>query len=154
MIQRTIPRQINLARNITRAAEQQIKQKTGMKVTLLVCPDNQETKTPEQMLDVVAAALSMHSSAYRVRSRERAYVDLRFICAYLLRNYFPSITLQQISVFFGGQDHTSIMNGLARTGMLLAVGDEKFTHKYEKALKSVNKWLKNEESGYVSAISA
>ena len=154
MIQRTIPRQVNLARTITRAAEQQIKMKTGMKVTLVLCPDTTAERSPEQMLSVIAAALNMDCSAYRTRSRERNYVDLRFIAAYMLRNYFPSIPLQQITVFFGGQDHTSIMNGLQRTGTLLAIGDEKFTCKYEKALKSVNKWLKKEESGYVSAISA
>lgn len=106
------------------------------------------------MLKVVAAALGMDTACYKVKSREREFVDLRFIAASLLRCFFPGITLHEITVLFGGQDHTSIMNGLSRAAMLLASGDEKFTNKYENALKSVNKWIRKEVLEFASAISA
>ena len=125
-----------------------------MRVTLVLCPTDHPSKTPEQLLAVVAGALGMDYSLYTTRSRARNIVDLRFIAAYLLRNYFPAITLQQITVLFGGQDHTSIINGLARASMLLSIEDPRFTSKYQTALKSVNQWLRKEVLGYASAISA
>ncbi len=153
-MQYTAPRRINTARNITKAAEIKIKKKTGMNVMLVFCPDYNPAKTPEQMLKIIAASLGMDFCSYKLKSRERNLVDLRFIAAYLLRYYFPTITLQQITIYFGGQDHTSIMNGLLRAETLIASGDERFTTKYETVLKAVNKWLRREASGYASAISA
>ena len=150
---RTTP-QLTTARDITRAAEHQIKNKTGMRVTLVLCPTDHPAKTPEQMLKVIAASMNMDYTMYTAKSRARNIVDLRFIAAYLLRHYFPTITLQQITVLFGGQDHTSIINGLARAAMLISAGDPRFTEKYQSALKSVNQWLRKEVLGYASAISA
>ena len=125
-----------------------------MSVTLVLCPTDNLWKTPEQMLHVVAGALHMEYNSYKKKTRERAVVDLRFIASHLLRTYFPAITLQQISVLFGGQDHSSVINGLSKTNILLATRDESFTNKYETALKSVTTWLRDEVSGYASAISA
>jgi len=125
-----------------------------MTVTLVLCPTDNPSKTPEQMLYVVAGALRMDYSCYKKKTRARDIVDLRFIASHLLRTYFPAITLQQISVLFGGQDHSSVINGLSKTNTLLAISDESFTHKYETALKSVTTWLRKEVSGYASAISA
>jgi chromosomal replication initiation ATPase DnaA len=146
--------QLTTARGITRAAITKIKNSTGMRVTLVLCPTDHPAKTPEQMLYVVSTALKMDYSSYRKKSRKREYVDLRFIAAHLLRFYFPTITLQQISLLFGGQDHSSVINGLAKTNMLLATKDDAFTEKYETASKSVNQWLRKEVLGYASAISA
>ncbi len=150
----TVPQQVNDARHITRAAEQQIMHKTGMRVTLVLCPDYHTSKTPEQMLRVIADAIGMDVACYKVKSRERDFVDLRFIAASLLRSFFPGITLHDITILFGGQDHTSVINGISRAAMLLAAGDEKFTCKYETALKSVNKWIRKEVLEFASAISA
>lgn len=106
------------------------------------------------MLKIVAGALQMDTACYTVKSRERDFVDLRFIASSLLRCFFPGITLQEITVLFGGQDHTSIMNGLSRSAMLLASGDERFTTKYEIALKAVNKWIRKEVLEFASALTA
>ena len=150
----TAPKRINEARHITRAAENEIKDKTGMQITLMLCPEYHASRTPDQMLRIVAASLGMDMTAYKNKSRARDIVELRFIAAFFLRSYFPCITLHQITRFFGGQDHTSIMNGLSRTAMLIATGDNRFTTKYETVLNSVNKWLRKEVLGYASAISA
>ena len=150
----TAPKQINEVRSITRSAVNQIKDKTGMEISLMLCPEYHSSRSPDQMLRIIAAALQMDVNAYKVKSRERNIVELRFIVAFFLRSYFPCITLQQITRLFGGQDHTSVMNGLSRTAMLLATGDQRFITKYETALNSVNKWLRKEVSGYASAASA
>jgi len=137
--------QITTARHIARSARQQIKDKTGMQVTVVVYPTDTSLKSPEQMLRVVAIALDMYTECYRLKTRVRTIVELRFIAAMLLRSNFAKITLHQIAALFGGQDHTSIMSGLARAHALIYAGDPGFMKKYNTALKAVNIWLRTEE---------
>lgn len=146
--------QINSAKTITRLAEKKIEKKTGMRVSLIAYTDHHIARSPEKMMVLIADTLGMDKSAFTLRSRARPVVELRFLTAYFLRNYFPTITLCQISALFGGQDHTSIMNGLARTAMLLEVRDESFVSKYDQVLKAVNQWLRKESIDYATAICA
>lgn len=146
--------QLHTARTITRAAEHRIKNLTGVKVSLLACPDYHRNKTPEQLMRIVAAALNMGFVDYRKKSRQREVVELRFITAHLLTIFFPGITLVQISACFGGQHHTSIMNGLEKVKRMLTTDNERFATKYDIALKSVNRWIRKEMLEYASAISA
>jgi chromosomal replication initiation ATPase DnaA len=137
--------QISTARNIARSARQKIKDRTGMQVTVVVYPTDTSLKSPERLMRVVAIALDMFPDCYRLKTRVRQIVELRFIAAMLLRSNFPKITLHQIAALFGGQDHTSIMNGLSRAHALIYAGDPGFLKKYNTALKSVNIWLRTEE---------
>lgn len=136
--------QITEARHIARSAQQQIKDKTGMQVTMVLYPSESGVKTPEYMLYIIAAALNEHPQNYKMKTRVRNIVELRFIAALCLRSNFPTITLQQIAAFFGGQDHTSIISGITRAYDLIYAGDEKFIKKYKAALAAVNLWLKND----------
>ena len=86
-------------------------------------------RTPENMLRVIAAALNEQPATYQLKTRIRNVVELRFIAALCLRSNFPNITLQQIAAFFGGQDHTSVINGLARAYALIYAGDESLTER-------------------------
>jgi chromosomal replication initiation ATPase DnaA len=130
------------ARLIARTAQQKIKNKTGMTVNVLLCPESLNViKTPERMLHVIAIALNMGHECYKKRSRERNIVELRFIAATLLRAHFPHITLQQIAAFFGGLDHSSVISGLTRANDLICTGDLRFIDKYNTALRCVNTWL-------------
>lgn len=144
----------NTARSIARLAQTQIKNQTGQCINLVSCPEYQTTKNPESMLAVIARALGMDATCYKLRSRQRPIVELRFIASHFLRSYFPTITLLHISYYFGGFDHTSIINGLTRANNLIACGDEQFLTKYQTVLNSVNQWLQKEVLGYASAISA
>ncbi len=132
------------ARHIARTAQQQIKDKTGMDVTMILYPSQNTLKTPEHMLHIIAAALNESPQGYKLRTRVRNIVELRFIGAMFLRSNFPMITLQQIASLFGGQDHTSIINGLARAYDLIYIGDDRFLTKYKAAFAAVNLWLRNE----------
>ncbi len=136
--------QITEARHIARSAQQQIKDKTGMQVTMVLYPSESAVKTPEYMLHIIAAALNEHPQNYKLKTRVRNIVELRFIAALCLRSNFPTITLQQIAAFFGGQDHTSIISGITRAYDLIYAGDEKFIKKYKAALAAVNLWLRND----------
>ena len=141
-MQYTAARQLTTARHIARSAERQIKNKTGMGVTLLVYHAGTPSKTPEQMLAIIASALGMSPDCYRMRTREKNIVELRFIGALFLRRNFPLVTLQQIAALFGGQDHSSVINGLSRAYGLIYSEDERFLKKYNAALQTVDVWLK------------
>jgi chromosomal replication initiation ATPase DnaA len=106
------------------------------------------------MLRVIASTLGMDATCYKQKSRSRQFVELRFIASHFLRIYFPTLTLLNISHYFGALDHATIINGLTRTKEMLATGDERFLTKYENVLNSVNQWLQKEMLGYGSAISA
>jgi len=147
-------RKISTARHIARSAQRQIKDRTGMRVTLLLYPNENASRTPDQMLKVVALALDMNPDCFSMKSRMREITELRFIGAMFLRMNFPYVTLNEIAALFGGQDHSSIISGLTRAHNLIYTGDLRFIKKYNTALKSVDIWLKREESGYASANSA
>jgi len=140
--------------NIARSAQRKIKNITGMNVSVILYPTDQALKTPEQMLKIVALALDMKYECFRKKSRIREITELRFIGALLLRMNFPCVTLNDIARLFGGQDHSSIINGLARAHSLIYTGDLRFVKKYNTAVKSVDIWLKREEPGYATAGSA
>ncbi len=136
--------QITAARHIARTAQRQIKEKTGMRVSMMLYSPEVGSKTPEEMLHVIALALGMHPDCYRMKTKARHIVELRFVAAVLLRRNYPTMTLHQIATLFGGQDHSSIISGLARANDLIYTGDPRFVMKYNNALKSVDLWLKCE----------
>lgn len=136
--------QIATARHIARAAEHQIKIKTGMRMTVVLCQPETEKKTPESMLHIIASALGMNYDSFRIKGRARDIVELRFLSALLLRRYFPYITLMKIGSLFGGQDHTSVMNALTRANNLLDTNDISFCTKYHKVVKTINQWIKEQ----------
>jgi chromosomal replication initiation ATPase DnaA len=127
-------------RHIARSAEQTIKDRTGISINLVLCSTSQD-KTPEQLLKVIAIALNMSPRCFSMRSRLRDIVDLRFVAALLLRTHFPRITLQQIAALYGGQDHSSVINGMIKAKNLLHTGDTKFISKYSIARKAIEVWL-------------
>jgi len=135
--------QISAARHIARSAQQKIKEKTGMRVNMVLYSPEAGSQTPEEMLHIIALALDMNTNCYTMKTKARHIVELRFIAALLLRRNYPTMTLHQIATLFGGQDHTSIINGVARANDLIYIGDPRFVKKYNTALQSVNLWLKN-----------
>ena len=139
---------VSTALSIARSAQRTIKRKTGMRVTLLIYPTEETVRTPEYMLHVIARALGMQPHCFRLKSRKKDIVELRFIGSMFLRMNFPSVTLHQIAWLFGGLDHSSVVSGLARANNLIFTNDQRFIDKYNKVLKSVNQWLRREESGY------
>lgn len=116
----------------------------GMGVTVVQYPTEQVNMTPQRMLHVIALALDMSPECYKMKTRVRNIVELRFLGGLLLRQYFPALTLCQIAAYFGGQDHSSVINAISRAQNLLYVGDAQFLKKYTTVLKSVNSWLKRE----------
>jgi len=112
--------------------------------SVLQYPTEHINATPARMLHVIALALNMSPECYKMKTRVRNIVELRFIASILLRQHFPALTLQQIASYFGGQDHTSVINAISRAHNLLYVRDEQFIKKYNTVLKSINSWLKKD----------
>jgi chromosomal replication initiation ATPase DnaA len=96
----------------------------------------------------------MPVSDFTLKSRVRDVVELRFLGAYLLRQYYPGITLKQISILFGGQDHSSIINSIQRAVDMLQTKDEIFLYKYQTTQKAINEWLRKDVLALGSAASA
>ncbi len=145
---------IRTARHIARSAQQTIKNKTGLNVSMMLYPTYSTLKTPEQMLYKIAIALDMDPACYKMKTRARDVVELRFIGAHFIRMYFPEVRLQQIAAFFGGQDHSSVISGLMRAYELIHIEDTRFLEKYTTAEKAVDLWLKNGMPAYPLAATA
>ena len=136
--------QISTARHIARVAEQKIMVNTGLRITLLLFPNDPGRRKPEHMLHLVANTLHLGYENFMAKTRKREIVEMRFIAALLLRRFYPQVTLKQIGSFFGGQDHTSVINGISRAYNLLETNDIIFCTKYNNALNTVNLWLKEQ----------
>lgn len=139
------------AETLTRPAEKQavaiarlVQDRTGMRINVLQYPTEAVNKTPQRMLHMIALALDMNPECYKMKSRVRNVVELRFIASLFLRQHFPALTLHQIANYFGGQDHSSVINGLSRAYNLIYIQDAQFLKKYNSALQSVTAWLRRE----------
>ena len=113
----------------------------NMRMTLVLTVYGNGSKSPDKMLEVIAAASHLDYNYFKTKTRKREIVELRFLAALLLRKYYPNITLKEIARLYGGQDHTSVMNGLARANELLDINDPVFTYKYHNAVSAVNQWI-------------
>ncbi|GAA4465128.1 hypothetical protein GCM10023093_16780 [Nemorincola caseinilytica] len=129
------------AQTIAIPAPSQVNEGKGISIAFLQYPTETVNRTPQRMMHVIALALDMNPECYRWRTRVRHIVEMRFIASMMLRQYFPALTLQQIGAHFGGQDHTSVINGISRAHELIYVKDASFLKKYSAASKAVTAWL-------------
>ncbi len=116
----------------------------NMRMALVLSVYGNGTKSPDKMLQVIASTLQMEYGYFQTKTRKREIVELRFLASLLLRRYYPNITLKQIAQLYGGQDHTSVMNGLARANELLDINDPVFCFKYLSAVTAINGWIKEQ----------
>ena len=131
----------NSAQHIAIPAPSPVNEGKGMSIAFLQYPTETVNSTPQRMLHVIALALDMNPECYRMRTRVRHIVELRFVASIMLRQYFPALTLQQIGGYFGGQDHTSVINGISRAHELIYIKDASFIKKYSAAMRAITSWL-------------
>lgn len=128
--------------HISIAHRQQNSTMDNMRMALVLTVYGGGRKSPDKMLEVIAMASQMNYEYFQAKTRKREIVELRFLASLLLRKYYPNITLKQIAQLYGGQDHTSVMNGLSRANELLDINDPVFTYKYLNAINAVNQWIR------------
>ena len=125
--------------------EERIKLETGLKIRLYMSSATQQVIKPEELLVVVAHSLGMNPDNYSKKSKKREVVTLRFLASLFIRQYWPKYPLKDIAELFGGQDHTTIINGLNSGANYLDTGDEQFTTKYNIVKEAVENWMTNYE---------
>lgn len=137
--------QINQAHAIMRKCEETIHIETGLKVVLNMSPAELVGMTPEDMLVIIVLSLGMRMDDYSRKCKKPNVVTLRFLAATFLRHYWPKLSLKKIASYFGGQDHTTIVNALKTSAIWLDNGDSVFTSKYYIVKEAIEKWLKQNE---------
>jgi chromosomal replication initiation ATPase DnaA len=136
----TTVKQIAMAHRLSGPADK----KPGMQVNLITQKNAAVLKMAEEMLCITAMAINMSPEMYKIKSRVRCIAELRFLGALLIRQNFPLVTLHQIAYLFGGQDHSSVINGIQQAYRLIKVKDLAFLTKYEKAQAAVAAWLQKQ----------
>lgn len=101
-----------------------------------------------EMMHVICDALNMPYDSFVNERKDRVLVDLRFITALLIKEIFPCIALKKIGEFFGGQDHTSVINAIQQAKTFLENKEYTFVIKYHTALASVHRWLIENHKGH------
>lgn len=132
--------QLNIAHHLMSNCEQEIFEKTGIKVRLRMNNSTIEGKQPKEMMQVIAASLGLRIEDY-LGGKKTSLVELRFITALFIRQHWPELSLEKIGELFGGQDHTTVRNAIIVSESYLENGDQKFTAKYNTAKSAIDKWL-------------
>lgn len=137
--------QLNQAHNIMAECEEKIYLETGLKIRLNMSKATQQVIKPEEILVVVAQSLGMRMEDYTKPTKKTAVVNLRFLAALFIRQYWPKYPSKDIGKLFGGQDHTTILSGLKTGANYLDTGNEQFTTKYNIVKEAVENWIKSYE---------
>ena len=96
---------------------------------------NDEKKiTPDIIIDKVAEYLGVEGMDIRGLNRKREFVYARDIAIYLCRDQIKDITQEKIGSFFGGRDHSTIINSCKKITVALD-NDDKDLHKILSDLK-------------------
>lgn len=132
---------INTINTIIVMAEEEIVNRTGTVVRLIICPEQQiELKrlTPGKTLMIIASVMGMKMNDFTTTRKREDQVRLRQIGCYILKKYFPDMSLKEIGKLMGGRDHTTVMWALVEAEKRL--GNDKFevwNEYYERALNAL-----------------
>jgi Bacterial dnaA protein helix-turn-helix len=136
---------VNSVNAIVAMAEADIKTQTGIGLRLLVVGPLPPDSNGMGLAQVVANALGFTMDEFKTHSRRRQFVDLRHIAAFLIRQYYPELTLEQIGPIVGHRDHTTTMNSIKVCRKFIDQKDPTFLPKYEQCLNAVTQWIRDSE---------
>lgn len=138
-------KQINSINTILLRAEQDIYTSTGLRMRLIVTPEQEQHQPPggdpERLLRLIANAQGLAITDYHVRTRTSKYAYLRMLGAYFLKQYYPKLTLKKIGALVGGVDHTTVMYYLKEVPLLIETGEPAFMTRYEAVLSVAAQWM-------------
>jgi chromosomal replication initiation ATPase DnaA len=127
-----------IVNSIADMAEHAIYTQTGLRRKVIIVD---EIQTPKGLLAVMALALGMKATDYKVPTRATAYAELRHMGCYFLRQYFDTITLGDICKLMGFVSHTSVIHSTNAVNDLLDGEDKNFRRKYHLALSAVTQYM-------------
>lgn len=87
--------------------------------------EKREDDTAKKIIRIVAQRSDIAVKSLVGKSRERSFVNPRFIAVYLIKKY-TDLSLNQIAKHFGGKNHATIINGCREVEKKLASQDKKF----------------------------
>jgi len=82
----------------------------------IISPNNKIEITPELILKVVCEHYGISPQAVLSNKRTKDVSNARHIVMYLIREYIPDLSLNNIADFLGKKDHTTIMHGVDKIG--------------------------------------
>ena len=86
----------------------------------IVSPNNEVEITPDIILKVVCEHYDISPQAVLSNKRTKDVSNARHIIMYLIREYLPDMSLNNIADFLGKKDHTTIMHGVEKIGSDIA----------------------------------
>ncbi|MCQ2467356.1 MAG: chromosomal replication initiator protein DnaA [Clostridia bacterium] len=95
-------------------------------------PKKAEQITPEMIMTVVSQYYGIDISKITSKSRSRDILEPRNVCMYLFKEKLENITLKGIGKYFGGKDHTTVINAIEKVD-----ANERLLHDIEEILKSL-----------------
>ena len=104
----------------------------------LLMPDKAKNIKPEAILFEVAAHYKLTVEEIKTDKRKRPFPEIRFMCYQLMKENVTGITLKEIGAYWGGKDHSSIINGIKMFKNYLDTETEYRQH-YEAILKRLEK---------------
>ena len=100
---------------------------------------NEEKKiTPDLIIDKVSEYLGIESLDICGKKRKREFVYARDLAIYLCREQIKDITQEKIGFYFGGRDHSTVINSYKKIDDNLRNGDKEL----EKVLNDLRKRIK------------
>lgn len=75
-------------------------------------PNKAEQVTPETIISSVALYYGIDVAKIQSKSRSRDILNPRYVAMYIMKEMIETITLEGIGLYFGGKDHSSVINGL------------------------------------------
>lgn len=134
--------QLKYIAEISAFTERQIQINTGLKVKIDVkgLPILREgLADPEDMVKSMAEAMGFFPQTLKERGRKREVVLARNACIYILRRYFPRISLTAIGKMFS-KDHSDIIYSISSVENDFNNKNEQFISLYVKAERAAEEW--------------
>lgn len=130
---------INAINAIACMAEKEILNQTGLNMRVIVVGARTEKKI-EDLLGIVANALGMTMADYGVSTKQRSYVDMRYLACYFLKQYYPEMTLADMAKLVGYKLHTDALNAIQMVERLKRTDGRGFRDVYDIVLNAVTQW--------------
>jgi hypothetical protein len=135
---------VNTINAILALAEQEIQERTGLKMRVVLVEDlPAEQKTPGKLLHVIASALDMFPSDFVIKTRKMGHVELRQMGVLFLTEYHPEISLTNAGRLAGLTSYSDAQYALKAAKEKLEGNDIMFTGKHQMALEAVTQWLRD-----------
>jgi len=83
------------------------------------------------IIDECCRVNDVNEKTLRWKVRKRKYVNCRFMISFMINKYFPHVSVHQIKLYIGVDNHTSVLNAIKRHQQYYSV-DNDYKDKFDK----------------------